>query len=223
MANSAPIADRPLTIRLITFTSQPMVGKPALGDAERLQELLGRDLATCGRLSLKNLSRTAGTSPTSSSAANPRSSIEALACRAMAVRARPAVRDRPSPRSSPDQFSASEIRPIAKSQLPGDLPGLLTRRAGPRRPRGRATRTGGVSRWRGGIEAGEERGGGLAAHQPVTDLGQPFGIGDRRQQVGQAGSGFGIEARRVACSQSPARRTPHNKGPTTPSRFAELR
>ena len=76
----------------------------------------------------------------------------------------------------------------------------LTRRACPRRPALGLTRTAGVSRWRGGIgggiEAGEERGGGVAPHQPVTDLGQPFRIGDRCQQVGQAGSGVGIEARR---------------------------
>ena len=45
------------------------------------------------------------------------------------------------------------------------------------------------------MAVGEERGGGVAAHQPVTDLGQAFGIGDRRQQVAEAGGGAGIEAR----------------------------
>ena len=61
-----------------------------------------------------------------------------------------------------------------------------------------------VSGWRGGVEAGEERGGGVAAHQPVTDLREPFRIGDRRQQVGQAGGGGGIEARR----RQPAQQCP---------------
>ena len=49
-------------------------------------------------------------------------------------------------------------------------------------------------------EAGSKRAKNAAAESQrtsrSTDVGQPFGIGDRRQQVGQAGSGFGIEARR---------------------------
>ena len=48
---------------------------------------------------------------------------------------------------------------------------------------------------------GEERGCGVAAHQPVTDLGQLFRIRDRRQQVGQAGGGVGIKARRCLATQ----------------------
>ena len=58
-----------------------------------------------------------------------------------------------------------------------------------------------VSGWCGGVDAGEELGRGVAAHQPVTDLGQPFRIGDRRQQVGQARGRFRIKARRRLAAQ----------------------
>ena len=44
--------DRPLTIRLISFTSQPDVfGKPPLRDAQGLQKLLRQDLIGCGSVS----------------------------------------------------------------------------------------------------------------------------------------------------------------------------
>ena len=43
---------------------------------------------------------------------------------------------------------------------------------------------------------GKELGAGVAAHQPVTDLGQPIRLGDRRQHVGQASGGIVSEARR---------------------------
>ena len=57
------------------------------------------------------------------------------------------------------------------------------------------------SGWRGGIEAGEKLGGGVATDQPLADLGQAFGFGDRPHHLGQAGGGVVAEARRRLTAQ----------------------